>query len=111
MPQLSARREMTGSSEEVPSKMRRSFSPPVARVKNQLARRFRTGVDENFARRPVFHDAAVVDDGDLVADFFHDLHLVRDHDHGHAHLSVDFFQERQNGVRRVGVERARRLVA
>ena len=56
-------------------------------------------------------DGAVIENGHTVADLLHNAHLVGDDDDCDAQLTVDFLNELQNGVGRVRVQGARRLVA
>ena len=45
-----------------------------------------------------------------VADTFHDLHFVRDEEHGQPELCVEVFHQLQDGIRGFWIERAGRFV-
>ena len=51
--------------------------------------RSRLGIREDLAHLTLLHDHAAVQNGDGVADLFHDAHLVGDDHHGDAQLLVD----------------------
>ena len=78
---------------------------------DQVARDLRAGIGEHLADLALLGDAAVVDDGDAVADLVDDLHFVRDDDDRHAQGLVDLAQQLQDRAGRRGIERAGRLVA
>ena len=71
--------------------------------------RSRLGICKDLAHLTLLHDHAAVQNGDGVADLFHDAHLVGDDHHGDAQLLVDVLDEGQDGVGRVGVQSFRLL--
>ena len=78
---------------------------------HKLARNIGLRVREHVRHAALLGDAAFIDDGHAVADLVDDLHLVRDDNDRHAERLVDLAQQLQDRARRVGVERAGRLVA
>ena len=89
---------------------RRLEHRPLLR-QDQLPRDIGFRARENVRHAALFCDAALVDDRNTVTDLVDDLHLVRDDDDGDAERLVDLAQQLQDRARRVGVERAGRLVA
>ena len=77
---------------------------------DQLAADVRLGVGENFFHGVLLGHHAVVQNGDPVADFLDDIHLVGDDHHSDAQLLVQLLQQIQNRQGRGGVQGRGRLV-
>ena len=76
-----------------------------------MARRRGLGRGKDGRNKALFHDFAVVEDRNVIADLLHHAHLVCDDDDGDAKLFVDVADQLEDLARRLGVERARGLVA
>ena len=78
---------------------------------HEVARRRGLGRGKDGRNKALFHDFAVVEDRNVIADLLHHAHLVCDDDDGDAKLFVDVADQLEDLARRLGVERARGLVA
>lgn len=78
---------------------------------HEVARRRGLGCGKDGRNKTLFHDFAVVEDRNVIADLLHHAHLVRDDDDGDTKLFVDVTDQLEDLARRLGVERARGLVA
>ena len=76
-----------------------------------MARRRGLGRGKDGRNKALFHDFTVVEDRNVIADLLHHAHLVCDDDDGDAKLFVDVADQLEDLARRLGVERARGLVA
>lgn len=62
------------------------------------------GVGENIHHGALFDDLSVFNDGHPVADFFHHVHLVGDHDDGDVEPFVDVPEQVQDAFRGLGIQ-------
>ena len=72
--------------------------------------RFRLRMGEHGGYRAFLNDRAVVENGNLAADFFHHAHLMRDDDDRDAHLAVDILNQRKDRASGLRVQRTGRFI-
>ncbi|KGD50982.1 hypothetical protein DP43_5013 [Burkholderia pseudomallei] len=91
---------------------RREIGRQVVRERaQQRARRAVPRIAEHAPHRPRLDHLALLDDGHRVAHRADHLHLVRDQHDREAEPPVDVGEQRENRLRRLRIERGRRLVA
>ena len=78
---------------------------------NKLLCTLRFGSHKYVFYKSRLHDDSPVQNGHLVADLLHHLHLVGDYDYCNAHRVVNIFKKLQNGAGGVGVKGRGGLIA
>ena len=71
---------------------------------DEVAGQLGLGVAEEPGHFPLFDQAAIADDGHLVTDPLHHIHLVGDQQYGQPQLDVDLLEQGQDGAGGLGIQ-------
>ena len=81
-----------------------------SRRQGEASRDVGLGIGKDVIYLSAFGHPPVFQYGDAVADFFDDLHFMRDEDDRDAQLRIELFEKLEDLLRRLRIQRACRLV-